>query len=85
MTWSTITDFEPNEWATAWGWRQGVSTLTWQSMAGAEGFKGATAHIDFDGNGSIDGSITFTGKAVGSVITMPGQVGADTYLAFRLA
>ncbi|WP_188261841.1 trypsin-like peptidase domain-containing protein [Azospirillum tabaci] len=85
VTWSTITDFEPNEWATAWGWKEGVSTLTWESMAGAEGFKGATAHIDFDGNGSVDGSITFTGKAVGSVITMPGQVGADSYLAFRLA
>ncbi|CAO3377111.1 trypsin-like serine peptidase [Azospirillum argentinense] len=85
VTWSTITDFEPNEWATAWGWKEGVSTLSWESMAGAEGFKGATAHIDFDGNGSIDGSITFTGKAVGSVITMPGQVGADSYLAFRLA
>ncbi|AWJ92038.1 glutamyl endopeptidase (plasmid) [Azospirillum baldaniorum] len=85
VTWSTITDFEPGEWTTAWGWREGVSTLSWEAMKGATGYEGATARIDFDGNGTIDGSITFTGKAVGAVITMPGQVGADSYLAFRLA
>ena len=80
-----MTDFEPGEWATAWGWKPGTSKLTWAAMQGAEGAKGATAHIDIDGNGSIDTSMTFTGKAVGAVITMPGQVGSDTYLAFRLA
>ncbi|MBP2297163.1 trypsin-like peptidase domain-containing protein [Azospirillum rugosum] len=85
VTWSTITDFEPNEWATAWGWRPGVSTISWEAMKGASGYEGATAHIDFDRNGTIDASITFTGKAVGSIITMPGQIGSDSYLAFRLA
>lgn len=85
ITWSTVTDFEPDEWATAWGWRPEVSKLTWADMDGANGFKGATAHMDMDGNGTIDISMTFTGKAVGSVITMPGQVNGDTYLAFRLA
>lgn len=85
VTWSTITDFEPGEWTTAWGWREGVSKLTWEAMKGAKGYEGATVRIDFDGNGSIDGSVTFTGKSIGAVITMPGQVGADSYLAFRLA
>jgi len=84
VTWSTITDFERNEWTTAWGWREGTSTITWEAMNGADNYKGATAHIDFDGNGTIDGSITFTGKTIGSIATMPGQVGNDTYLAFRL-
>ena len=85
VTWSTITDFEPGEWTTAWGWREGLSKLTWEAMKGAKGHEGATVRIDFDGNGSIDGSITFTGKSIGAVITMPGQVGADSYLAFRLS
>ncbi|MBK4720337.1 trypsin-like peptidase domain-containing protein [Azospirillum sp. YIM DDC1] len=85
VTWSTITDFEAGEWTTAWGWKEGVSKLTWEAMKGAKGSEGATVRIDFDGNGTIDGSITFTGKSVGAVITMPGQVGADSYLAFRLA
>ncbi len=85
VTWSTITDFEPGEWTTAWGWKEGVSKLTWEAMKGAPGSEGATVRIDFDGNGTIDGSITFTGKSVGSIMTIPGQVGADSYLAFRLA
>ncbi|MCW2242299.1 Calx-beta domain-containing protein [Azospirillum canadense] len=84
ITWSTVTDFDANEWATAWGWREGISKLTWVDMAGADAYKGATAHMDFDGNGTIDSSMTFTGKAVGSVISMTGQVGNDAYLAFRI-
>lgn len=83
-TWSTVTDLTAGEWVTAWGWMSGTSTLTWADMQGAEGYKGATAHIDVDGSGSIDLSITFTGKAVGGVQAMPGQVGTDRYLAFRL-
>ncbi|MDQ2104384.1 calcium-binding protein [Azospirillum isscasi] len=85
VTWSTITDFEPGEWATAWGWKAGLSTLTWEEMGGADGYKGGTAHIDLDANGTIDMSMTFTGKQVGSVVTMPGQVGSEAYLAFRLS
>lgn len=85
ITWSTVTDFEEGEWATVWGWKQATSKLTWADMGGADGYKGATAHIDIDGNGSIDTSMTFTGKAVGAVTTMPGQVDSEVYLAFRLA
>ncbi|WP_448204617.1 M12 family metallo-peptidase [Azospirillum sp. sgz302134] len=84
ITWSTITDLERNEWTIAWGWREGTSKLTWAEMAGAKGWEGATAHIDLDGNGSIDMSVTFTGKSVGALAISPGQVGTNTYLAFRL-
>ncbi|MBP2294912.1 hypothetical protein [Azospirillum rugosum] len=83
-TWSTVTDFGQGEWVTAWGWTPGTSTVTWADMQGAEGYKGTTAHIDTDGNGAIDLSITFTGKTAGSVLATPGQSGADRYLAFTL-
>ncbi|AWJ92904.1 hypothetical protein Sp245p_24010 (plasmid) [Azospirillum baldaniorum] len=84
ITWSTITDFEPGEWATAWGWRTGTSKLTWAEMQGATNFKGSTAHIDMDGNGTIDTSLTFSGKSVGSLMTTTGQIGSDSYIAFIL-
>ncbi|WP_282188955.1 M10 family metallopeptidase [Azospirillum aestuarii] len=84
VTWSTITDLEPGEWVTAWGWRPGVSTLKWEELAGADGFKGATARIDLDGNGTIDESMTFTGKGSGAIFSTPGQVGDSSYMAFIL-
>ncbi len=83
-TWSTVTDLTSGEWVTAWGWTPGTSTVTWADMQGADGYQGATAHIDIDGNGSVDLSITFAGRAVGGVLATPGQSGADRYLAFRL-
>ncbi|MCW2237619.1 calcium-binding protein [Azospirillum canadense] len=83
-TWSTVTDLTTGEWVTAWGWTLGTSTVTWADMQGADGYQGATAHIDIDGNGSVDLSITFAGRAVGGVVATPGQSGADRYLAFRL-
>ena len=84
VTWSTITDLEPGEWVTAWGWRPGLSTLKWEELAGADGFKGATARIDLDGNGTIDESMTFTGKGSGAIFFTPGQVGDSSYMAFIL-
>jgi len=85
VTWSTVTDLERGEWVTAWGWRPGTSKMTWVEMTGAEGAKGATAHIDLDGNGSIDMSMTIAGKSSSAVLAMPGRVGDDAYLAFILA
>ncbi|WP_211109477.1 glutamyl endopeptidase [Azospirillum tabaci] len=84
VTWSTVTDLDAGEWTTAWGWREGTSTITWAEMTGADNYKGATAHIDLDANGSIDMSVTFTGKAVGALTSTVGTVGADSYLAFIL-
>ena len=81
-TWSTVTDLETGEWATLWGYRPGVSRLTWEEMGGTPGYKGATVHVDIDGNGSVDASMTFTGKAVGAMTVTAGISGADSYLAF---
>ncbi|MBP2294324.1 carbohydrate-binding domain-containing protein [Azospirillum rugosum] len=81
-TWSTVTDLETGEWATLWGYRPGTSRLTWEEMGGTAGFKGATVHVDIDGNGSVDASMTFTGKAVGAMTVTAGTSGADSYLAF---
>lgn len=84
VTWSTVTDLEAGEWVTAWGWKEGVSKLTWVEMAGADSSRGATAHMDLDGNGSIDMSMTIAGKAVGAVATTTGMMGDQSYIAFIL-
>ncbi|WP_175426375.1 calcium-binding protein [Azospirillum brasilense] len=84
VTWSTVTDLEAGEWTTAWGWNEGTSKITWAEMSGADNYKGATAHIDLDNNGSIDMSVTFSGKAIGAITQTIGTVGSDSYLAFIL-
>ena len=81
-TWSTIMDLEKGEWTTLWGYTPGTSTLTWEEMGGADGYKGATAHVDIDGNGSIDASVTFAGKAVGAMTVTTGTQGDQSYIAF---
>ncbi|CCD03936.1 hypothetical protein FBZ85_1303 [Azospirillum brasilense] len=53
-------------------------------MDDAVSFKGATARIDLDGNGTIDESMTFTGKGSGAIFFTPGQVGDSSYIAFIL-
>jgi len=80
--WSTILDLEKGEWATMWGFRPGTSKLTWEEMGGADGHRGATVHCDIDGNGSVDASMTFAGKSVGSITVTAGMVGGDPYIAF---
>ncbi|KAA0678610.1 reprolysin-like metallopeptidase [Roseomonas genomospecies 6] len=84
VTWSTVTDLQPEEWAVAWGWRDTTSKLTWEDLAGAGGYQGATARIDMDGNGGTDLSLTFSGRTPGGLLALPGQVGTDSYLAFRI-
>jgi hypothetical protein len=60
-TWSTITDWTAGEQLSVWGWRPGVSQVTWAESAGAEGYKGVTMHADLDANGVIDTSVTWAG------------------------
>ncbi|MGG5818391.1 calcium-binding protein [Falsiroseomonas sp. HW251] len=62
-TWSTITDWEQGEQLSLFGWRPGVSTLSWIARDGTPGFQGVTLHTDLDGNGSIDASVTWAGKS----------------------
>ncbi|QCN96262.1 hypothetical protein D3093_13930 [Azospirillum argentinense] len=84
VTWSTVTDLEKGEWATIWGFREGVSKLTWQDMSGTDGFKGATAFCDLDGNGSIDAAMTFAGVAVSALMSASWTTGDSPYLAITL-
>jgi len=79
-----VTDLEAGELVTIWGWQAGVSTLSWEEMGGADGFKGATAHIDLNGDGRTDASLTLSGKNVGSLTTSPGTVNGTSYLAVWL-
>ncbi|OYD82317.1 DUF4347 domain-containing protein [Azospirillum brasilense] len=81
-TWSTVTDLEQGEWSTLWGYQEGVSKLSWEEMGGADGYKGATVHCDIDGNGTVDASMTFTGKAVGAMSMTTGSVDGQNYVAF---
>jgi hypothetical protein len=63
ITWSTIGDFDlaAGEEVSLWGWRDGVSRVTWVADDGARGWTGVTMHADIDGNGVTDTSITWTG------------------------
>jgi Ca2+-binding RTX toxin-like protein len=69
VTWSTITDWQQGEELSLWGWRSGVSRAEWVDSAGAEGFRGVTMHADLDGNGSIDASVTWSGRSRGDLPT----------------
>jgi Ca2+-binding RTX toxin-like protein len=60
-TWSTITDFTAEDELSIFGWNPAASRSFWVASDGAEGFKGATMHIDIDGDRDIDASVTFTG------------------------
>ncbi len=82
--WSTVTDLKAGELVTVWGWQPGHSTLTWANGKGAGGFEGATAHIDLNGDGRIDASVTLSGHAASSLSVMPGVVGDTGYLGIWL-
>lgn len=74
-TWSTLTDFTSGEQVSIWGWTIGTSTRRWEASAGANGYAGATLHIDLDGDGDIELSVTFTGLTVAQVGTVQEQAG----------
>lgn len=61
--WSCITDWQPGESLTLWGWRDGVSVATWSDSDGLPGYLGATMYADIDGNGLVETAITWTGVA----------------------
>jgi Lipase (class 3) len=61
VTWSTIADFAAGEQLSLFGWRPGVSRGLWVDSDGAAGFQGATLHVDLDGSGGIDTSVTWAG------------------------
>lgn len=63
VTWATITDWEADEQLSLWGFRPGVSRMTWVEREGAPGFQGITLHVDLDGNQTIDASVTWAGRS----------------------
>ena len=82
--WSTVTDLEAGELVTVWGWQSGRSTMSWAEAGGADGFTGATAHLDLDGDGRIDASLTLSGRSEGALTAMPGSVNGSDYMAVWL-
>ena len=67
VTWSTITDWADGEELAIFGVKQGVSRATWLASDGTAGFQGATLHLDIDGNGGIDTSVTWAGRSIASL------------------
>ncbi len=62
--WSCITDWEPGEALTLWGWRDGVSQAAWSESDGLPGYLGATMFADIDGDGKVETAVTWTGVAL---------------------
>ena len=61
-TWSTIVNFHLGDYATIFGFHDGVSTRPATASDGAAGYAGFTIHSEIDGRGTgIKGSMTFAG------------------------
>lgn len=82
--WTIVTDLEAGETVTVWGWQKGVSTLTWEDMGGPDGYRGATAYIDLNGDNRFDMSLTLSGRPVSSMVSMPGTADNTGYLGVWL-
>lgn len=61
-SWSTITDWQPGETVAVFGYKPGISTMSWFEGAGAPGYTGVTMHADLDGIGGIETSVTWSGR-----------------------
>ena len=81
ITWSTITDFEPGEQLSLFGWRPDVSRRIMVESDGAEGFKGATMHADLNADGVFDTSVTWSGLTLAQV-PVPLEFGNPQLLWF---
>jgi hypothetical protein len=79
-TWSTITDWGAGEQLSVWGYRPGISRITWVASDGVEGFKGLTMHGDLNGDGTIETSVTWTG--LGSQDQLPRPLEIEGLLWF---
>jgi hypothetical protein len=80
ITWSTITDWEPGEQLSVWGWNANSRVIVWR-QDGAAGFQGITMHADLNNDGTIDTSVTWTGKAQAE-LPVPGQFAQQQLLWF---
>jgi hypothetical protein len=73
VTWSTIADWQAGEQLSVFGFRPGVSRLTWVQDAGADGYRGLTMHGDLNGDNTIDTSVTWTGLSSQAQLPTPFQ------------
>ncbi len=62
-TWSTITDWQQGEQLSLWGWTPGLSNSVWVASDGTAGWTGVTLHCDLNGDGTIETSVTWTGRS----------------------
>jgi subtilisin-like proprotein convertase family protein len=83
-TWSTITDFAPEDNVNIWGWQQGTSQLILAlDGEGPAGFEGATFHYDLNGDRLIDTSITFSNLVLASLPNPTAEeIAGNEYLLF---
>jgi uncharacterized delta-60 repeat protein len=81
VTWSTITDWEAGEQLSVWGWNASSRVIVWR-QDGAAGFQGITMHADLNNDGTIDTSVTWTGKNQSDLPT-PGEFADSALLWFK--
>lgn len=62
VTWTTITDWQGGEQLSVFGWRPGVSRISWAESDGVGSFRGVTMRGDLNGDGSNDTIVTWSGK-----------------------
>ncbi|MBV8914823.1 MAG: hypothetical protein JOZ05_17520, partial [Acetobacteraceae bacterium] len=92
-TWSTIVNFHFGDMATIFGFHNGLSTVTFDAVAGAPGYQGLTLHSELNGAGTgVNASLTFAGilpaDAVAHFTLSAGTLNAGTanavdYLAIQ--
>lgn len=78
--WSTVTDAAAGETVTVWGCTDGLSRRSLVEGEGTSGHTGATVHVDADGDGTVDASVTLAGRAADSLTFTAGSVGEDGFL-----
>jgi serralysin len=83
--WDTVVNFHHGDAVTIWGFRAGVSTMSWSENEGAVGARGATLHAQINGAGTgVDASVTFAGMSVADAKAKlgvsAGTVGGNSYL-----
>ncbi|MBV8592482.1 MAG: matrixin family metalloprotease [Acetobacteraceae bacterium] len=85
-TWSTIKNFHSGDMLTIWGYQPGTSRVVVQDGQGAPGFTGATVHIDLNGTGNYNSSVTFAGISAAdesSFSVTTGTSGGHSYMMVR--
>lgn len=83
--WDTVVNFHHGDAVTMWGFKAGVTSMTWSENEGAVGAKGATLHAEINGEHTgVNASVTFAGLSVAEAQAKlgisSGNVGGNDYL-----